>query len=360
MMRRFRAWRQRLAQALVTLRPLILVVGGLDAIYQAAIRRDGFLTQLYGLQWPLRSVWPALDSLLWLALSLVVAARVATALTVAPSAPWLAAASQLAMAINLRGETVVLATSGPLRVFMAIVLATGWAAFSRLPVARAHAWSLGAGGVFGAFGLAQGLSQLRFWWQLAVPNAWWAWLSGGLTWLGGAIISQPTADPNAATNLAYALSHQNLSGVPRPVTFSTVFLPLAAMGGGGALLALVVVLLLKRRRVAWGLLLPTVVNLPTTALLAVPAMLNPWLLAPMLGVPLMIQAWYAIALWGHLMPPAVFPVPATTPPLLGAWLATNGDWRTLGVALVALGLAVAGYWPFVTRALKEARDNEMA
>lgn len=182
-----------------------------------------------------------------------------------------------------------------------------------------------------------------------------ALINSGLGWLGlPTPISAATPMLTSATataNLDAALANQTL---PHPYTLGTLYRPFALMGGVGMTLALVIAILLvdrrlPKRRLAYLSLGPSLVNLSWPLLLGYSVVLEPLLLVPFVLAPLAATgiAWLALHL--HLMTPAVYQVPATTPGPLLAWLTTNGNWPALLVSVLGLAVAVAIYVPFVKR-----------
>jgi cellobiose PTS system EIIC component len=54
---------------------------------------------------------------------------------------------------------------------------------------------------------------------------------------------------------------------------------------------------------------------------------------------------YLLMEWGLVGRPVVG-IPWTTPPVIGHYLVTGGDWRAAVWGMVSIGLAMAVYWPF--------------
>jgi PTS system cellobiose-specific IIC component len=79
----------------------------------------------------------------------------------------------------------------------------------------------------------------------------------------------------------------------------------------------------------------------------IPVFFNVIFFIPFLVAPLVNMAIAAIALQLHLMPPAVYSVPAGTPGPLIAFLGTNGSWQALIFTVITLFISVLIYIPFV-------------
>lgn len=142
------------------------------------------------------------------------------------------------------------------------------------------------------------------------------------------------------------------------------------MGGSGATLPLIVAILIfskvKGHREVAKVGLPTgvfMINEPV--LFGIPIVLNPVYFIPFIIVQpvLTLVAFYATKI--GFAGPIVNSVPWTTPPVLNAFLATNGSWGAVIVSIINLVLAFLIYMPFVMvsnkyEAEKEAKLNKIA
>jgi PTS system cellobiose-specific IIC component len=142
------------------------------------------------------------------------------------------------------------------------------------------------------------------------------------------------------------------------------------MGGSGATLPLIVAILIfskvKGHREVAKIGLPTgvfMINEPV--LFGIPIVLNPVYFIPFIIVQpvLTLVAYYATKI--GFAGPIVNSVPWTTPPVLNAFLATNGSWGAVVVSIINLVLAFLIYMPFVMvsnkyEAEKEAKLNKIA
>lgn len=183
-----------------------------------------------------------------------------------------------------------------------------------------------------------------------------------LAWFGLTPLIDPLSPlltgPTATANLTAVLAHKT---VPYLTTIGTLYRPFALFGGVGGTLGLIVAILLvdrrraKRQLAKWSLV-PGLVNLNLPLLVGYPLLLNPFMLIPFTLAPLAATALAWVALHLHLMTAAVYHVPATTPGPMLAWLATNGNWPALIVAVICLATSVAIYWPFVKMLEEVAPD----
>ncbi len=129
------------------------------------------------------------------------------------------------------------------------------------------------------------------------------------------------------------------------------------LGGSGATLPLIVAWLMcgkkkEDREVAKLGVAPGIFMINEPVLFGLPVVLNPIYIIPFLLVQpvLTVIAYYATAL--GFAGPIVNTVPWTTPPLLNAFLATNGSMGAVIVSAVNLVVAFAIYAPFVILANK--------
>lgn len=145
------------------------------------------------------------------------------------------------------------------------------------------------------------------------------------------------------------------AGQPLPfVTANGFFTTFVNVGGTGATLALALVLINSRDpgfRSVSRLSLPTqVFQINEPIFFGLPIVLNPIFMAPyVLSALLLTSCTYGLMAAGLIQRPFVN-VPWTTPPIIGHYLVTGGDWRAAVWGAVSIGLAMAVYYPFAKRA----------
>jgi PTS system cellobiose-specific IIC component len=126
------------------------------------------------------------------------------------------------------------------------------------------------------------------------------------------------------------------------------------VGGTGATLALALLMVRSKdpafRKIA-RLSLPTqVFQINEPIFFGFPIVLNPIFMVPyVLSALLLTGSTYLLMDWGWIGRPFVN-VPWTTPPIIGHYLVTGGDWRAAVWGVVSLGLAMLVYWPFAREA----------
>ncbi len=141
------------------------------------------------------------------------------------------------------------------------------------------------------------------------------------------------------------------AGQPLPfVTANGFFTTFVNVGGTGATIALALVFLNSKepgfRRVS-RLSLPTqIFQINEPIFFGIPIVLNPIFMVPyVLNALLLTVCTYLLMDWQLIQKPFVN-VPWTTPPIIGHYLVTGGDWRAAVWGVVSIGIAMAVYYPF--------------
>ena len=148
-------------------------------------------------------------------------------------------------------------------------------------------------------------------------------------------------------------------GRPPPhITANGFFSTFVNVGGTGATLGLALVLWRSRdpglRQVA-RLSLPTqIFQINEPIFFGVPIVLNPLLMVPYTLNALLLTAGTYALMAAELVSRPVLNIPWTTPPVIGHYLVTGGDWRAAVWGAVSLGLATLVYLPFA-RSLERSR-----
>jgi PTS system cellobiose-specific IIC component len=159
-------------------------------------------------------------------------------------------------------------------------------------------------------------------------------------------------------------------GQPLPnITAYGFFTVFVNVGGTGATIALALILMNSKEpgfRQVSRLSLPTqVFQINEPIFFGIPIVLNPIFMIPyVLNALLLTTGTYLLMEWGWIRKPFVN-VPWTTPPIIGHFLVTGGDWRAAVWGLVSLGMAMVVYFPFAKvaerqRLALEARSPEIA
>lgn len=147
-------------------------------------------------------------------------------------------------------------------------------------------------------------------------------------------------------------------GRPLPyVTAYGFFTTFVNVGGTGATIALALLLLNSPNpafRKVSRLSLPTqVFQINEPIFFGLPIVLNPVFMIPyILNALILTTASYLLIFWGVIHRPFVN-VPWTTPPIIGHYLVTGGDWRAAVWGAISIVIAMMVYFPFARAA--EAR-----
>jgi len=150
-------------------------------------------------------------------------------------------------------------------------------------------------------------------------------------------------------------------GQPLPyVTALGFFTSFVNVGGTGATIALALVMLWSRdpsyRKVS-RLSLPTqVFGINEPIFFGFPIVLNPVFMVPyVLNALLLTLGSYLLMDWGFIQRPFVN-VPWTTPPIIGHYLVTGGDWRAAVWGALSIAIAMAIYYPFARAAERQRME----
>ena len=144
-------------------------------------------------------------------------------------------------------------------------------------------------------------------------------------------------------------------GRPLPyVTAYGFFTTFVNVGGTGATIALALLLLNSRNpafRKVSRLSLPTqVFQINEPIFFGLPIVLNPVFMIPyILNALILTTASYLLISWGVIHKPFVN-VPWTTPPIIGHYLVTGGDWRAAAWGAISVVIAMLVYFPFARAA----------
>jgi lactose/cellobiose-specific phosphotransferase system IIC component len=136
------------------------------------------------------------------------------------------------------------------------------------------------------------------------------------------------------------------------------------MGGSGMTMALILSLLLfsrsrNKRLIAYSALPISLFNVNEIVLYGLPVIFNRHLLLPFVSAPLLATLTTYVALDAGWVPVPTQATGWTTPPLLGAFLSTGGDWSAVALAAFNLALGIVLYRPFILRWEREQSTLDM-
>ena len=147
-------------------------------------------------------------------------------------------------------------------------------------------------------------------------------------------------------------------GHPLPyVTANGFFTTFVNVGGTGATIALALVLWRSREpgfRKVSRLSLPTqIFQINEPIFFGLPIVLNPVFMVPyILNALILTTATYLLMYWGLINRPFVN-VPWTTPPIIGHYLVSGGDWRAAVWGVLSIAIAMLVYYPFAKAAERQ-------
>jgi PTS system cellobiose-specific IIC component len=149
-----------------------------------------------------------------------------------------------------------------------------------------------------------------------------------------------------------------LQGDPFPyITANGFFTTFVNVGGTGATIGLALVLWNSKEpgfRQVSRLSLPTqIFQINEPILFGIPIVLNPVFIIPyVLNALILTAATFLLMDWNVIQKPFVS-VPWTTPPVIGHFLVTGGDWRAAVWGVASILIAMGVYYPFAKFAERE-------
>jgi PTS system cellobiose-specific IIC component len=155
------------------------------------------------------------------------------------------------------------------------------------------------------------------------------------------------------------------TGQPLPyVTAYGFFTAFVNVGGTGATIALALVMWNSREpgyRKVSRLSLPTqIFQINEPIFFGFPIVLNPIFMIPyILNALILTTSSYLLMYWGVIHKPFVN-VPWTTPPIIGHYLVTGGDWKAAVWGALSIAIAMAIYYPFAKVAERQRLQAEAA
>ncbi|HKS38519.1 MAG TPA: PTS transporter subunit EIIC [Verrucomicrobiae bacterium] len=147
-------------------------------------------------------------------------------------------------------------------------------------------------------------------------------------------------------------------GQPLPyVTANGFFTTFVNVGGTGATIALALIMWNSREpgfRKVSRLSLPTqIFQINEPIFFGFPIVLNPVFMIPyILNALILTAGTYLLMDWGVIQKPFVN-VPWTTPPIIGHYLVSGGDWKAAVWGAVSIAIAMTVYFPFARAAERQ-------
>src|SRR5437868_1969844 len=156
-----------------------------------------------------------------------------------------------------------------------------------------------------------------------------------------------------AANVTAFTNHQPLPYITAYGFFTTF----VNVGGTGATIALALVMLNSREpsfRKISRLSLPTqIFQINEPIFFGFPIVLNPIFMIPyILNALILTTGTFLLMHWNIIHKPFVN-IPWTTPPIIGHYFVSGGDWRAAVWGLISIGIAMAVYFPFAKAAERQ-------
>ena len=163
-----------------------------------------------------------------------------------------------------------------------------------------------------------------------------------------------------AANVEAASAHQPMPYITA-LGFFTIFVN---VGGTGATIALALIMLNSKEpgfRKVSRLSLPTqIFQINEPIFFGFPIVLNPIFMIPyILNALILTAGTYLLMNWGVIHKPFVN-VPWTTPPIIGHYLVSGGDWKAAVWGVISIVIAMAVYFPFAKAAERQRLKAEAA
>jgi PTS system cellobiose-specific IIC component len=155
------------------------------------------------------------------------------------------------------------------------------------------------------------------------------------------------------------------NGQPMPhITANGFFTTFVNVGGTGATIGLALVLWNSREagfRKVSRLSVPTqIFQINEPIFFGIPIVLNPIFMAPYILNALMLTTCSYLLMNFNVIQRPVVNVPWTTPPIIGHYLVTGGDWKAAVWGGISIVMAMAVYYPFAKIAERERLKAEAA
>ena len=177
-----------------------------------------------------------------------------------------------------------------------------------------------------------------------------------------------TLDPIAApVFLMYLTANVNAMAAGQPLPYITAngfSIAFVNVGGTGATIALAIILFNSKeigfRKISRMAILPSFFQINEPIFFGIPIVLNPLLMIPYVLSALTLAASTYLLMFFNIIARPVVMVPWTTPPIIGPYLVTGGDWRAAVWSVISIFIAIIIYFPFAKIAERQRLKAEAA
>ncbi|MBK7978937.1 MAG: PTS sugar transporter subunit IIC [Ignavibacteriae bacterium] len=165
--------------------------------------------------------------------------------------------------------------------------------------------------------------------------------------------------------LQYLTENVTAMSMHQPLPYITAygfFTTFVNVGGTGATIGLALIMLNSKepgfRKISRFSLPTQIFQINEPIFFGFPIVLNPIFMVPYILITLFLTAGTYILMDFDLISKPVINVPWTTPPIIGHYLVSGGDWRAAVWGAVSLILAMAVYFPFAKIAERNRLNDE--
>jgi PTS system cellobiose-specific IIC component len=142
------------------------------------------------------------------------------------------------------------------------------------------------------------------------------------------------------------LAHQTPPHIVTIMIFAFLF-----PGGSGATLPLSILLLRSKverlRKLGYAAIFPSLANVNEPLIFGLPLVMNPSLILPFIGVPLILATLTYGCIRFGLVHKSVVWLPSAVPSFVAGWLTTKGDLRAVLLVIVNVAIGLVLYYPFL-------------
>lgn len=156
-----------------------------------------------------------------------------------------------------------------------------------------------------------------------------------------------------------------VQGQPLPyITALGFFTTFVNVGGTGATIALALIMLNSRepgfRKVSRLSLVTQIFQINEPIFFGFPIVLNPIFMVPYIINALILTTGSYLLMQWQVIPKPFVNIPWTTPPIIGHYLVTGGDWKAAVWGACSILIAMAVYFPFAKAAERQRLKREAA
>ncbi|MGL4988377.1 MAG: PTS sugar transporter subunit IIC, partial [Cetobacterium sp.] len=159
--------------------------------------------------------------------------------------------------------------------------------------------------------------------------------------LHGAFILAPITETTFLIAIQENISAVNLGMIPPNIITKPFLDAFGFMGGGGSTIGLIIAVIIASKREDYKAVtkmstIPSLFNINEPLIFGFPIVFNPILGIPLILAPIVNVTFAYLLTAAGIISKTTVMIPWTTPPILSAFLATNGDWKAAVVAGICI------------------------